>query len=103
MIPTQGAATAAVSHAERRDSNQGAKPKGTKPRKTVRGTNAKPVKPQKLNSNGNPNKTEQNQCGNCGQKHASGRCPAKGKQCFHYHFNTVCKEKSDQCGNNRGI
>lgn len=98
MIPTQGAATAAVSHVERRDSNQGAKPKGTKPRKTVRGTNAKSVKPQKLNPNGNPNKSEQNQCGNCGQKHASGRCPAKGKQCFHCkkwnHFSTVCKAKN---------
>ena len=58
----------------------------------------KPIKPQKLIFNGNTNKSEQNQCGNCAQKHASGRCPTKGKHCFRCtqlnHFSTKCKAKN---------
>lgn len=93
MLPQgsfSGAATAAVSYVERRDSNQGTKPKGPKPRKGATGTYAKPGK-QKPSAN-------LSDCGNCGKKHFKGRCPAKGKQCYHCkkwnHFSTVCKAKS---------
>ncbi|MCG7878659.1 MAG: hypothetical protein JAY78_20305, partial [Candidatus Thiodiazotropha taylori] len=64
MLPQgsfSGAATAAVSYVERRDSNQGTKPKGPKPRKGATGTYAKPGK-QKPSAN-------LSDCGNCGKKH----------------------------------
>lgn len=61
------AATATVSYVERQDSNQGTKPKEPKPKN---GSKQKPA-------------ANSSKCGNCGKKHVKGRCPAKGKQCYH--------------------
>ena len=92
---SMGAATAAVNYVDKgQGSSQGIKFKGAKPKGPHKGyisnsTKGKPTKPAE---------TDQRHRGNCGQKHAKGMCPAKGKQCFSCkewnHFKEQCRSKN---------